>query len=456
MKKYIQCLIASVLAISLMGSPAMAAAKKKLTWWVGTDAIWKIIAERFEKANPNVDVVILTGDVDKFYTMITAGLMPDIWGPWNTPGIQADVNRNWALDLSPYLKRDGKSMKIDDFFPGVMRQFKVSGKQYSIPAFLNIDEFFINTTLWAQAGLQLPPLDSKDKSWSWDRMVECAMKTTKRNANGRVSQAGINLSMEWFNIPSWFHIWGAEPYSKETFKTSVPQKIHLNTPETVTALTKVWELRYKYNVFGTGFPEGRCGATMQNGYVVYDIVKAKKLKWAVRNLPWGKTNSGTLWPNGWRIAKVTKDKELAWKFMKFLCSPEILRLAGTDPKSHLQFTAPVRASVFKETLGKNIGNATGMDPDDVYRVAAQADNVGVVKYQETVCLHVDMDKFLNPELQKMWENKVSPKECAANLQAASDRRLPELFKRWMRNIKFTGADKNYDSDALPTTKSGLM
>ena len=446
---------AAVAAACLTGAPA-AMAKKKITWWAGGDALFKILKTEFEKGHKNVEVNIITGDVDKFYTMITAGLMPDVWGPWSTPGIQADVNRNWALDITPYLKRDAKEVDVADFFPGVMRQFKVGGKQFSLPAYMNIDYFYYNTGLWAEAGLVPPPFDSKDKSWSWDMMVEAALKTTKRDSANRLTQQGLALTVGWFDIPSWFHLWGAQPYSADAFKTSVPQKMHFSTPEMVKAFTKVQELKTRYNVIGSNFVGGKTAASFENGYMVYSVVAAKKLKWAIRNLPWAETNSGTLWPNGWRIAKVSKSKDTAWEFVKFLCSREGLRIAGADPKSHMQFTAPMRKSVFQETLGKNVGNATGMNPADVYRVAAQADDVGVVKYQESICLHVDMDRFLNPVLQDMWNNKMTPQATAAKLQDIADKRLPELFKRWMRNIKFTGADKNYDADALPTQKGGLI
>ena len=431
-------------------------AKKRMTWWIGAQPVFKVLHDKFEKDHPGVDLVILTGDTDKFYTMITAGLMPDVWGPWDTPGITADVNRNWALDLSPYLKRDEKEVNIADFFPGIMRQFKIGGKQFSLPAYCNIDYFYFNTKLWDEAGLQPPPMDSKDTSWSWDRMVEAAIKTTKKDASGRLTQQGIAIEAVWGDTPCWFHIWGVQPYAPDAFKTSIPQKIHLNTPQMVNALTKLWELKFRYNVVGSAFPTGKTAASCENGYHIYNVVPQKKLKWAIRNLPWGETNSGTMWPNGWRISKVSKNRELAWEFVKFLCSPAGLKITSTDPKSHMQYTAPARKSVFADTLGSNIGAVTGMAPADVYRLAAQADDVGVVKYSETICLHWDMSPFLDPELLKVWENRVSPKAGAARLQDMVDRRLPELFKRWMRNVKFSGADKNWDADMVNTVKGGLM
>ena len=430
-----------VLAGTVMGPPVLA--KKKITWWAPSDNSWRQVREKFMAANPTMDVQMIHGDVDKFYTMITAGLMPDIWGPWSTAGIHADVNRNWAIDLTPYLKRDGKSMNIDDFFPGVMRQFKIAGKQFSLPIFSYADYYFYNPQLYAQAGLNPPPIEAS-KEWNWDRMVANSQKLTVLDAaTGKPKQFGLQFSTGLFDFPNYFHLWGAEPYSVDTLRSSIPQDMHWTTPEMVTCLTKMWELKFRYNVVGGSFTGGKLGSTIEHGYNIQSNMQAKKLKWAIAPLPWAVTNSGTLWPDGWRISRVCKDKELAWKFIKFICSPDIMRMVVSDPKSAHPGSPVVRKSIFKETLGRDVGNATGMAPQDVFRVHEQADDVGIVKYQETVCLHVDIQKFLNPELDKLWANKVDGRTCATNLQKVTDRMLPGLFARWLRNVKFTGADKSY-------------
>lgn len=438
-------LVMTVGTTLLVGSSSLAA-KKKLRWWAPGDATWKQMHDKFEKENPNVDVELINGDIDKFYTMITAGMMPDVWGPWSTPGIHADVNRNWAVDLGPYTKRDGKAMNIDDFFPGLMREFKVAGKQYSLPTFSYADYYFYNKDLYAQAGLVPPPVDSKDKSWNWDKMVLNAQKMTKIDqTTGKFLQSGVDFTHGGlFDWPNYFHMWGAKPYSKNTLATSIPQEVDFNTPEMVQCLTKMWELMYKQRVTNPGggnFNGGKCGATIEYGYGIQDKMKVKKLNWAIAPLPWAVTNSGTLWPDGWRISRVAKDKELAWKFIKFLCAPENMKIIIGDPKSAHPGTPVARMSVFKETLGRDVGRATGMAPEDVFKVHEEADDVAVVKYQETVCLHADIVKYIDPVIAQLWTNKVGPKECAVNLQNAADKALPVLFKRWLRNVKFTGADK---------------
>jgi ABC-type glycerol-3-phosphate transport system substrate-binding protein len=113
-------IIISIISVmmGLFESSALAA-KKEIKVWLMSTYVWKTAVDRYNKMHPKVHVTLLSGDLDKFYTLITAGMMPDVWGPWDTPGITADVNRNWALDLGPYIKRDGKAIDIDDISPAL-------------------------------------------------------------------------------------------------------------------------------------------------------------------------------------------------------------------------------------------------------------------------------------------------------------------------------------------------
>ena len=103
-----------------------------------------------------------------------------------------------------------------------------------------------------------------------------------------------------------------------------------------------------------------------------------------------------------------------------------------------------------------LSNPPCLPPADVYRVASQADDAGIVKYTDSVCLHADMDKFLDPELQAIWENRIAPKAGLVRMQLVADKRLLELFKRWLRNIRSTGADRNYEPDAPVAVKGGVL
>ena len=444
MQNKLKSMATATLACSFLVAVApLCSAKKTLTWFMDTTAAWKTLATRFEKQNPGVRVQLIYGNQDKFYTMITAGLMPDVWGPWGTVGMKADVNRNWALDLSPYIVRDGKSMDIADFFPGLMREFRVNGKFYSLPIFSYVDYYFYNTDMYAQAGLAPPPTDASDKSWNWDRMVLNAQKMTKATGD-KLTVAGVDFARAFGPFPNWYHLWGAKLYSKETLASSVPQTMDFDSKEMVTAFTKVWELIYKYNVArpaAGGFDTGKVASNIDWGWSIGGCMMNSKLKWAIAPLPWAVTNSGTLWPDGWRIGKVSKNRELAWTFVKFLCSKESMQLLATEKKWPYTGSPLARKSLFSEYLGRNIGRATGMDPAVVYDVHAQGDEVGVVKYGETVCLHVDLSADVEAILNRMFANKLSPTQTAQQLQSKVDKALPILFKRWLRNIEFSGAEK---------------
>lgn len=427
----------------VLGAPALAK-KVNIKWWSPGPAPFKELVKEYQKAHPGVTITTVTGTMDKFYTMVTAGLMPDMWGPYDTPGIKADVNRDWATDLTPYIKRDGAAMDINDFFPGLMREFRVNGKQYALPFICWEDFFFYNTDMYAQAGLNPPPVDSSDKSWNWDRMVLNAKKISKADANGKLIIAGVEFERNLSASPAFLRMWNALPYTDAALRSSVPQQIDWTSPEMVNAFTKVHDLIYKHRVapaVGTGLENGKLGQQFSAGWRIQYITQQKKVKWAMANLPWGETNAGTMWPDGWRMSKVSKNKEQVWDFIKFLCSKHALTTLVTAPSSAVAAVPMARKSVFAETLGASIAKMTGMRQADVVQVAAQADAVNGVKYQETICIHMDLAlQYLEPIANNLWANKVSPVRATAELQDVTNKRLPALFQRWVRNVKFTGKE----------------
>jgi ABC-type glycerol-3-phosphate transport system substrate-binding protein len=437
--------VAAALCALLLVAPCVSA-KKTINWWVGgASSNWTFLAKEYMKQHPNVNVVQLSGDMDKFYTMITAGLMPDIWGPWSTPGIRADVNRNWATDLTSYIRADSKSIDLPDFYPGLMAKFRVNGKQYSLPCFAYQDYFFYNTEMYAAAGIAPPPMDAQDKSWSWDKMVANGEKTTKYGADGTSIQvAGIEFLRDMFHVPQFFSIWGALFYSDKAVMSSVPQEMQFDTPQALTALTKAHDLIYKQRISspaGNSFQSRRASQAMVPGWQIKNFMLQKGLKWAIANEPWGVTNQAHMNPDGWRIGKTCKDKALAWDFVKFLCSPASLTYLTSDPKSDFQGTPASRRSVFTDTLAPTVSRVTGMRPSDILTVHSQADQINDVIYVSSICIHADIAPFLQVTTDKLWQDKLSPAQAAKQLQDTANKRLPDLFKRWVRNIAFTGAEK---------------
>jgi hypothetical protein len=50
------------------------------------------------------------------------------------------------------------------------------------------------------------------------------------------------------------------------------------------------------------------------------------------------------------------------------------------------------------------------------------------------------EKFLDQIMADLWLGKYSPAQAGTKLQDITNKRLPELFARWIRNIKFTGKE----------------
>lgn len=435
----------SVLRIALVAAIAplvwcqTSGAKKVLRWWAPADYTWKQMEAKFESENKGVDIQVMSGSMDKLYSMIIAGMMPDIWGPWDSPGIMADVTRGWVSDLDAFIRRDAAEIALNDFFPGTLRQFKINGKQFSLPSFGYADYYFYNTTYYAEAGLTPPPVSSNDKSWTWEKMVSNSVKLAKRDASGRTTRTGVTISTELTHSPTWLHIWGAEMYGEAALKSSIPNKTYFDTPQMVKALTMAWELVHAQKVAGTGFndfTERKSGSSIQWGWMIKNFMRSTNLSFAIAPLPLGETRGGVLWPDGWRISKVCKNKELAWKFIKFLLTPANLRLQVSDPKSAYLGTPTGRKTVFNEVWAREVSAKTGMTPSDVATIHQQADREGVLNEVNSICLHRDLcPKNIDPIMVELFANKISPKDAAVKMQKTADKVLPVLTARWLRDKK---------------------
>lgn len=234
-------------------------------------------------------------------------------------------------------------------------------------------------------------------------------------------------------------MWGAMLYDAKAYMTSIPTKALFDAPEMETALTKMWELIYKHKVSSWGdraFITLKTAASIQHGWTVIGIVPQKSIKFAIAPLPWAKTNSGTLWPDGWRIASNAKNKEESWRFVKWLCSPSTMEFILTWTKSSRRGSAVARKSVFKNLVASSLAARTGMNTDDIYRIHEQADAVGIAKESETICVHTDLAvQHLEPTLADLWRNKLSPTQASKRMQDAANTVIPRLTAKWKKLAK---------------------
>lgn len=212
MKRVCAIFFAVAFAAVLLNSPSSAGPKKtKLVVWgiqVAEDAAGQRaqIAE-FEKRNPNVKVSVLSmgaGGMNpqKLMTAIVGKTPPDLInqdrftiGDW--------ASRDTFMDLSPLIERDRNKpdgVRPEDYYEPCWKEATYKGKVYAIPNSTDDRFLFYNKTLFREAGL-----DPDNPPRTWEELLEYAKKLTKKDKYGAIKQIGFipNWGNSWLYLYSW-------------------------------------------------------------------------------------------------------------------------------------------------------------------------------------------------------------------------------------------------------------
>jgi len=150
---------------------------------------WEGMVAKFKQDHPGVEIEVQVSPFDqylsKLLTQIAGGEAPDVVGVENTPFPQF-IQKNMLMDLTTYLaKSEGFSTK--DFFPSLLDRYTYDGKVYGIP--YDAQPFamlYFNPKLFDEAGVAYPT-----NKWTWNDARDAAVKLTKIDASGTVSQYGL-------------------------------------------------------------------------------------------------------------------------------------------------------------------------------------------------------------------------------------------------------------------------
>ena len=136
----------------------------------------------FEEANPGIklDLKIIDGGGQGvrqnipilFAAGTPVGLFENTWGTW-LQFVEGDL----IVSLTPYMNRDGVD-PYSTFIAEGVDFVSHRGETYGFPASMSVDTWVYNKTLFETAGLEYPPTDPDDPSWTMERFIDTAEKLT--------------------------------------------------------------------------------------------------------------------------------------------------------------------------------------------------------------------------------------------------------------------------------------
>ncbi|KOR87949.1 ABC transporter substrate-binding protein [Paenibacillus solani] len=321
------------------GNASGAATTLRFATWDTGDAlkIEQEIAKKFEESHPGTKVQV-EAYADGFDQKLAAGFgaanPPDVMYMWDFPTYHQSLE-----PLDDYASKD-KDLNIDDFYQGLFNYGKMDNKLYGIPAGFTTRVVYYNKKMFDDAGLAYP-----SDGWTWGEFQEMAQKLTDKSK--KQYGFGVRAENDTYDLQGFVWSNGGSFISEDG--TTIEG--YMNSKETAEAIQMLGDMLKNGSAVLTG------GKGQQSGE---DIFKAGKIAmwesgiWPLESFrdagidvgtvempafP-GKPLKGVLAESALSIAKDSKNKDLAWEFIKYYVSDEAIKMRVAD--------LPVRVSVVNE------------------------------------------------------------------------------------------------------------
>ncbi len=427
LKKTIFAAISGILIFLLLTSCAKnppaedGKGKIKVTWMVAVNwlrpATEKLVAE-FEKRNPDIKVELIWVPQmhyqTKMKTLAAAGQCPDliytgdVWVAYMLP---------FLTDLTDLVERDAKEIDLDDFYPQVLEACRHDGRYYFLSNGMTISMLYYNRKIFDEAGVKYPTTE-----WTWEDFISAGQKLTKKGPDGKVDIWGCD------SVTGWWGEWliyvrqsGGALFNKELTKCLI------DSPESVRGLKMYYDKIYKYKFSpgpGRGPSNGFAGgqmAMLYGGHVnSWKNYNALGLDWDVQILPKGPAGrkGGEIAMDAYGISKTCKQKEAAWKLLKFLAAKE--NISEVVKRGALS----VRKSVAEELL------LSKSHTDRPHNIAAVYE---AIKYAEPIprspdIIEISID-IIQPEIDRMILGDLTPEEAAKRATESANRFIKVVGRR---------------------------
>lgn len=295
------------------------------------------IARKFEEKHPFIKVQ-MEAYGEEFDQRLTAAFgaknPPDVMYMWNFPAYFQSLE-----PLENFIKRD-PAIDLNDFYQGLFNYSTIYRELYGMPAGFTTRVVYYNKDLFDAAGISYP----KD-GWTWDDFKSAAKKLT----NPALGQYGFGVRPE----PDTYDLQGIVWSNGSSFISEDGQKInsYMNSPETIEAIELFADMAKEKSAVLVGgknqqsgeeaFKTGRI-AMWETGIWPLDEFKKAGVNFGTVEMPAfkGKPVRGVISASAISIAKDSKNKDLAWEFVKFYSSAEAIKIRTAD--------LPVRIRLVKE------------------------------------------------------------------------------------------------------------
>ena len=322
---------------------------------------YRTLVSAFEKQNKDIDVKLIEASdrsdlLARLSTSFAGGTPPDLfllnyrfYAQFAARGVlepvQARMNASKLFDRS-------------DFYKQPLDAFSYRGVLTCQPQNISSLVVYYNKKLFNQAKVPLPK-----KGWTWSQMVDKAKKLTKDlNGDGKTDQYGLGVEASIIRLAPLVWSNGGEIVNSQ----KNPTRLTLSSPAAQGALKEFLKLHTVYGVIPgdveleaeddeTRFQNGRQAMILSSRRSTPAFRTITSFDWDIQSLPKFKKQAGILHSDAYCMAKASKVKNEAYKFVEYAVGPKgapvIARTGRTVPS--LKSVANSRAFLNPNAKPKN-------------------------------------------------------------------------------------------------------
>lgn len=323
-------------SISLFNKPKEESPITLTYWglWEDDNLIKPIIAE-YQKQNPKVTINYEKKSSLNYrtraQTQIREGVGPDVFRIHNSwlPMFQADLA---SAPASVFTVADYRKM----FYPVAAESFIKGDQIYAAPMEIDGLALFVNEEMLNGIGGSAPR--------NWQEFIDLATKMTVKDASG-IKTAGAALGTAG-NVDHWSDILGLLLLQQpgvdlnNVATSQVAEVLQFYTGFITDPKKKTWDVNLPKST--DMFAQGRLGFYFAPSWRAHELrVVSPNLKFKVVAVP-QLSGKATAWASFWGEAVSSKSKNPteAWKFIKFLTSAEVEKLAYQEAAKIRLFGEP--------------------------------------------------------------------------------------------------------------------
>lgn len=283
--------------------------------------------ELFEKEHQNVKIHYYSGILKEDYSewfakQLLLGKAPDVFMI-----LTNDFHQFASLDVLMNLDElmDGdREFQKENYYKTTLDAGKYQEVQYALPYETVPTLMFVNKTLLKKEGIEVP-----SSEWTWENLYEICVKVTRDTDNDNLMDQFGTYNYDWLEAA---YSNGANLFDSSSLEIKLTdQKIM----EAIKFTKKIYNLNQGQKVTQADFDSGRV-AFMPLPFAdyrtyktyPYKIKKYSNFQWDCITLPAGEYGGNISEVNTllMGINSRTKEKELAWEFLKLLTYNEQIQM----------------------------------------------------------------------------------------------------------------------------------